>query len=572
MINYKISYKNPHRHFISFEVIFPTHGRSSIQLHLAAWRPGRYELGNFSKNILGWSAFDNKNNVLQYRKITKDIWQVECKELDSVIIQYQYYASELNAGSTFLDEDQLYINPVNCFFYDGLKYDSKFRISFDIPDSYTIACGLKKENTKTLISDNFDQLADSPLIASPDLKHLSYTSGDVNFHIWIQGEILLDENKFIEECKLFTDYQIKLFGEIPCNEYHFLFHFTAMFQRHGVEHRNSTVIAMGPASDFQFEALYKDLLGISCHELFHTWNIKSIRPIEMMPYDFSQENYSRLGYVAEGVTTYYGDLILWQNGSFNHSDWMAVLSENIKTHFDNAGRFNLSVADSSFDTWLDGYSAGIPWRKVSIYNEGFLIALIMDIHLMHSSDCKSSLDDVMKILYSEFGKKEIGYSENDYRDLINNFSNNSTEEIFKNLVYGTFDYTPYLVKALDLVGLEIQTTPSSKYSESQFGFSVDENFGKAIVTQIAENSPADKSGLWYSDEIIAINNTGFGKNFQSLLRMCGQEISIEFLRKNKKKSITISPTTQSYFKKYSVAAKADFQSNKLALYWKNRLS
>src|SRR5690554_7327498 len=55
---------------------------------------------------------------------------------------------------------------------------------------------------------------------------------------------------------------------------------------------------------FRSEELYKELLGVSSHELYHTWNVKSIRPEEMVPYDFKQENYSELGYIAEGVTTY----------------------------------------------------------------------------------------------------------------------------------------------------------------------------------------------------------------------------------------------------------------------------
>lgn len=572
MIRYNVRFKNPHRHFVSFEAVFPTSGKSQIKLQLAAWRPGRYELGNFSKNIRGWEARDKHNNKLQFTKVTKDLWQVDCKDLSEVTICYEYYAAELNAGSTFLDEEQLYINPVNCFFYDKDNDQLPYQISFDLPETYDIACGLKQLNRNTLHAGNFDELADSPLIASATMKKFDYQSGGVSFGIRIQGEVPIDHNKFVEECKKFTDYQIKLFGDIPCDTYLYLFQFTSQFQRHGVEHHNSTVIAMGPASDFQSEALYKDLLGITCHELFHTWNIKSIRPVEMQPYDFTKENYTKLGYVAEGVTTYYGDLILWQTGSFNHTDWMNVLSENIKSHFDNHGRFNLSVADSGFDTWLDGYSAGIPWRKVSIYNEGFLIALIMDIYIMSASGGTRSLDDAMRILYNDFGKKEKGYTESDYRTIINSLSDNTTEEIFTNLVYGVNDYKPYLDKALGLLNLEIQIAPSSKVSESQFGFSTDETSGRCIVTGIAENGPADNGGLWYGDEIIAVNQTGFGKNFQLLLRMNGREITLEIMRKNKRKQITLQTDTPTYYNKYTVVAGADYQTNKLAHYWKNRIS
>ena len=42
-------------------------------------------------------------------------------------------------------------------------------------------------------------------------------------------------------------------------------------------------------------------------------NIKAIRPVEMLPYNYTKENYSRLGYVTE-VTTYMGDLMLLRSG------------------------------------------------------------------------------------------------------------------------------------------------------------------------------------------------------------------------------------------------------------------
>ena len=54
---------------------------------------------------------------------------------------------------------------------------------------------------------------------------------------------------------------------------------------------------------------YEDLLGVCSHELYHTWNIKAIRPKEMLPYNYTKENYFRTGFVAEGVTTYMGDLM-----------------------------------------------------------------------------------------------------------------------------------------------------------------------------------------------------------------------------------------------------------------------
>ena len=51
MINYSISYNNPHRHYVYFELTTPTNGEERMQFQLAAWRPGRYELADFAQNI-----------------------------------------------------------------------------------------------------------------------------------------------------------------------------------------------------------------------------------------------------------------------------------------------------------------------------------------------------------------------------------------------------------------------------------------------------------------------------------------------------------------------------------------
>ena len=48
---------------------------------------------------------------------------------------------------------------------------------------------------------------------------------------------------------------------------------------HGVEHITSTVCALGPGYNLMKGELYENLLGVSCHELFHAWNVKTIRPI-----------------------------------------------------------------------------------------------------------------------------------------------------------------------------------------------------------------------------------------------------------------------------------------------------
>jgi predicted metalloprotease with PDZ domain len=309
---------------------------------------------------------------------------------------------------------------------------------------------------------------------------------------------------------------------------------------------------MGPATEFIAGSGYTDLLAISCHELFHTWNIKNIRPIEMMPYDFTKENYSDLGYVAEGVTTYYGDLLLYRCGLIDENEWQGVLKEAIQEHLDNQGRFNISVAESSRDTWLDGYAAGIPWRKVSIYNEGCLIAFITDAFIQQATEKKKSLDDVMRLLYERFGKKQIGYTSSDYKAIIEEVAEQNADFIFEKLVYGTEDYLPYILIALKYFGYTLMEQPSSKASENNYGFSMDENAGKLTVTYVLENGPADECGLWMGDEIVAINGQVPYKNIQNLLRQTPASSKLTVSRKHQIIDLNLTIKKENLMKKYAV--------------------
>ena len=49
-------------------------------------------------------------------------------------------------------------------------------------------------------------------------------------------------------------------------------------------------------------------LRLVSHELFHAWNVKRLRPIELGPFDYENEIHTASLWVVEGLTSYYGDL------------------------------------------------------------------------------------------------------------------------------------------------------------------------------------------------------------------------------------------------------------------------
>lgn len=469
-MKYTLSINKASENFIVLEAIIIS-SQTQIELQLPAWRPGRYELGNFAKNIRCFSAYSQNGQALKVRKTTKDRWTIyNTPKNNEIKISYEYYANQLDAGACFINTEQVYVNPVHCFMYEVGQENNSFEVQLNIPENYTIACQLPQKG-HTLLAENFDQLADSPFIASRTLQHHSFPLNEnTNIHFWFQGRHELDIAQLEDDTLKYTLAQTAIFKELPCKDYHFLYQMLPNGFRHGVEHADSTVIAMGKGADTLLDEFYNDLLAISSHELFHLWNIKRIRPAAMWPYDFTKENYSELGYVYEGVTTYYGDLMLLRSGVWTWEQYADSWHGDLLRHVNNPGIYNYSVAESSFDTWLDGYVPGVPARKTSIYVEGMLAAMIADLTIIKNSGGKYSLDNVLHDLYHQYYKQNKGYTEADYRALLEKYGQESFEHYFETIIWGKGNIVAELQNILTHFGCYI-------------------NSNKLTKTETAENNP-----------------------------------------------------------------------------------
>ncbi len=558
MIRYTIEYSNPSRQYIPITATFPCAGKKEILVQFPVWRPGRYELGNFAKNVKAFKVTNEKGKLVPFEKISKDCWRVGCDGSTEIKVSYHYFAADLNAGSTFMDDRQLYVNPVNCVVYVKDFVDTPCELLLNIPENFTLACAAEHDG-KTIRVANYHELADSPFIAGIALQLRTYTVEGVQFHLWFHGDIEPEWDKLLTDFEKFTRIQMEHFGNfragdsgLTFDEYHFLFQILPIKAYHGVEHLQSTVIALGPGQEVMRSG-YDDLLGVSSHELYHTWNIKAIRPIEMCPYDYSRENFSRLGYVAEGVTTYLGDLFLCLSDVMDFGWYKIELEKLLQKHFDNFGRFNYSVAESSWDTWLDGYVLGAPDRKVSIYNEGALLSLSTDLKIRFASNNKSSIHDVMRKLYQEFALNGLGYSEDDFQKIVSEFAGADLSSYFTNYYYGTHSFESLLTEILSYVGLEIVMTPNPLLSQSLLGVKIAALNGRELIQQIYPGGTAELAGLMINDEIVAVNGIkSIGKLDELLGQSDMQELTLTVSRMGRILESECPHTNKSYFPVYTL--------------------
>jgi predicted metalloprotease with PDZ domain len=552
-MNYKISSEKPHTRYINIELKVENIHEDETTFLLASWRPGRYELGNFAKNIQLLEAFNDKNEKINIRKTSKDSWSCDTKDVSTVIIRYNYFAAQPDAGGCWVNENLIYINPVHCCLYIEDRINLPCKIHLDIPSGWKIECGLILKGNNILQATDFHNLADSPFFASSIINKQTYISGNSTFNICMAGNCNPDWNKVTADFKSFTDEQLKMMGGFPFTEYYFLVLVLPYKFYHGVEHTNSTVLAIGPGYSLMNSEMYQDFIGVASHELFHSWNIKTIRPFEMQPYRYQQENYSTLGWVYEGFTTYYGDLLLARSNFFTADDYLKEISMRLQRHMDNYGRFNYSVSESSYDTWLDGYTPGIPNRKTSIYDEGSLIALMLDLYIRINSAWKNSLDDVMRALYKEFGIQQRGYTEKDIYNLAAKYSTTDALELFSKYINSASGYDSNLQILLFEAGCYINTKPAKNIFESAFGFRVISDGNNYKISAIAPGSPAEVAGLSKDDELICVDNIKIENNLNDLLKVkTTDSIKLDVFTMKEKRTLELSKNNIEYYAVYAI--------------------
>ncbi len=546
---YTITYDQPHHQNIKITATFNTNGVKEMTLNFPAWRPGRYKLGNFSKNITQFKVNDDLGNILNHSKTNTHTWKIDTENSRKIIVSYYYYAAELNAGSSFMNSEQLYVNPVNCLIYNETQIKQPCEVMVNIPKDFEIASGLPFNNGK-LTTHDYHELVDTPFIASPTLQHYNYKIGPLSVHLWFQGDCKIDWPRVKNDFIKFTRAQINAFTKIPIDDYHFIYQITPYKVYHGVEHAHSTVIALGPTYELM-NKLYNDFLGVSSHEFYHTWNIKNIRPKEMSPYNYSKENFSRLGFVTEGVTTYMGDLFLSYSKVREWAWYKSELEKLLLKHFENFGRFNYSVGESSWDTWLDGYVKGVPNRKVSIYNEGALLAFTVDMKIRVASGNRLSLHDAMQQLYLKFGGLPNGYSEKDYIDTISQFTNTSENAFFDKYAFTANSYESILVEALDACGLELNTQLNTSFDQRILGIKTSSSIKGAVVTDIIIGSSADLATVMIGDTITAINNFSVQSNLSDWVKYSeNDQITLTIDRNRNIINLICPHTNRTYYPTY----------------------
>lgn len=504
-------------------------------LVMPVWTPGSYMIREFARHVQDFQATDSSGRTLQWEKTNKNTWRIVPNGAREWRASYRVYANELSVRTNQLNSDHAFWNNAALLMYlDGyLNAPSTLRIQ--APQPWKIATGLPAAGKNTFRAENFDILYDSPVEVS-NFKTISFSVKNVPHRIVIDGEGNYDPEKMRADVQKIVATAVELMGgEIPYHDYTFILHLRSNTGG-GLEHLNSTALGY-PRFGFQPETRYRGFLGLVSHEFFHLWNVKRIRPDALGPFDYTKENYTKLLWVAEGITSYYGDLLIRRAGLMSEKDYLASLARAFQSFQKVPGRRVMTAEEASYDSWIKYYrqDENSINSQIDYYDKGAIVGLLLDLEIRKLTHNSKSLDDVMRALYSEFFKKNRNYTPADFQRLSEQMAGGSLDEFFSRYVRGReeFDYN----RALAAAGLRLDLSEASAgvkaTDKAYLGADLSQDGDRLLVSRVLEGSPAYEQGLNTGDQIVALDNMRANKEFfeaRLAEKRPGQLISLTIFR------------------------------------------
>jgi predicted metalloprotease with PDZ domain len=535
-ISFTIAMARPHTHLFDVDIAVKrtTNGPQEETLVFPVWTPGSYLIREFERQVQDFSATAGANQPLKWEKTNKNTWRVVTNGAREWHARYRVYANELSVRTSELNSSHAFWNNANLLMYLEGFLNSPSTVRVVGPDAWKVATGLPAVlgQKNTFRAENFDVLYDSPFEAS-NFKTLVFNVKGVPHRIVIDGEGNYEPERMRRDVQKIVETQVELMGgEVPYRDYTFILHLRSNAGG-GLEHLNSAALgyprfgftiragdratSAAPNTTDAPERDYRGFLSLVSHEFFHLWNVKRIRPDALGPFDYTRENYTKVLWVAEGITDYYADLVLRRAGFITESEFLAATARAIQSLQFTPGRKVQSVEESSFDSWIKYYrqDENSINSQISYYDKGAILGLLLDLEIRKRSNGAKSLDDVMRYLFTEFFKKNRNYSPNDFQKACELMAGGSLEEFFSKYVRATeeLDYDAALAAA----GLHLDTagpsSPRATIDRSFFGADVAVQDDRLMVMRVYAGSPAYDQGLNAGDQIVALDNMRVTREF-----------------------------------------------------------
>lgn len=498
-VSYIISFDNAVHHEAVVTATFSGVPAGTLEARMSRSSPGRYALHEFAKNVYNVTATDGNGKALMISRPNPYQWNIVGHN-GIVKMTYVVYGDHPDGTYLGVDETHAHINMPATFMWARGLDNAPITITFKLPkgSGWKVATQLAPtSDATTFTAPGLQYFMDCPAeVSNYSLRQWKVSSNGVerNFHLTVHHDGTEQEvDEYAEMAKRIVVEEKAVYGELPNYDY-----------GDGMEHRNSTfMVSRRPLGTNSVGNL-----GTLAHEFFHSWNVERMRPKGIEPFNFEEANMCGELWFAEGVTSYYGDLIMLRAGMNPIDRFANEIGNTIDAVVQLPGRTYFSAAEMSMQApFVDAATSIDEQNKrntfVSYYTFGEALGVALDLTL-RSEFPGHTLDGFMRTVWAAHGNIEIPYTNEDLRRLLGGYANDTAfaGEFFRRYVYGheVVDYKSLLANA----GLLLR---ASKPGEASLGRArITYRDGNAVVgSATMVGSPLYKTGLDRGDSLLTID-------------------------------------------------------------------
>jgi len=579
-VHYTIAITDPKSHYAEVTLRLEDLKPGSLDIYMPVWTPGSYLVREFAKNVESVSARGlsldeskmvfaeeplNFGSPITPNKLDKNTWRLTIpKGVTAVEFRYSVYCFELSVRTSFIDDDQALLNMASVLMTVkgsehlggdlAIYYPVRWFKTATALDQSSYESAVDREYTPAELGSmmrhadftypNFDDLVDAPV----QLGNFPVFKFDVNgipHEVAMVGRNNADLEKLRDDMQLMCRTMAKVVNDHPCKRYTFIVQ-NVEAGGGGLEHKNSTVLMMSRWA-YTDAARYKGFLGLVAHEYFHLWNVKRIRPAELGPFNYRQENYTDLLWLAEGITSYYDEIALMRAGIVTRKEFLSTMAGYVNAHENRMGARVATISEMSHDAWIKEYRPNENSKNstYSYYSKGVIVGFLFDAWIAANTNGSKHLDDVMQYLWrthyknKALGEEGKGITEKEFIDAVKTViitgngnpetgigTGKSFDQFAKQLLHST--EIPDYAALTKMAGIDTKITESQS---KKFGLTCESSNGRTLVKGIHAHPTAAgfQLGVNVNDELIAVNGVRIENNIDDLYLKIGEPKEITLL-------------------------------------------